>query len=123
MGKLYPGHASATKKHHRDANHGEVQTELEQLGASVVDLSRVGDDLPDLLVGFCGRDFKVEVKAPKGKQSDGQKDFARDWRGSKVVVIRSRIEAREWYLRTRHEMTRASEPRVLECVHRQQAGG
>ena len=106
-------HASGFRKHHRDANHGDVQTELEQLGASVRDLSKVGDDFPDLLVGFCRRDFLVEIKSAKGEQSDGQKDFARDWRGSPVVVVHSRAEAREWYLRTRHELTRMALPKSL----------
>jgi hypothetical protein len=106
-------HASGFRKHHRDANHGEIQLELEQLGASVVDLSKFGKRLPDLLVGFCGRDYKVEIKAPDGEQDNGQKEFARDWRGSSVVVVHSRQQAREWYLRTRHELTRASE---LKCI-------
>jgi hypothetical protein len=117
----YGAHATGYRKHHRDANHGEVQKELEQLGASVCDLSKVGDDFPDLLVGFCGRDFKVEIKAAKGEQSDGQKEFARDWRSSPVVVIRSRLEVREWYLRLRHELTRQAPVKALAAlrtVHR-----
>ena len=57
-------------------------------------------------MGFCRRDFLVEVKSTTGEQSAGQKEFARDWRGSTVVVVHSRAEAREWYLRTRHELAR-----------------
>ena len=107
--------ASYYRKHHRDASHPEIQRELEQLGASVVDTSKLGDDFPDMVVGFCGRDYKIEAKSAKGDLSNGQSEFARGWRGSKVVVLRNRIEAREWYLRTRRELTR---PSPQACVHR-----
>lgn len=88
----------------RDSTHAEIRDELRALGASVADLGDVGNDFPDLLVGFCDRDYKVEAKAAKGSMSDGQREFARGWRGSPVVVLRSREQAREWYLRTRGEL-------------------
>lgn len=97
----------------RDLTHGEIRNELRELGASVVDLGDVGKDKPDMLVGFCRRDFLVEAKSAKGELSEGQSEFARSWRGQPPIVLHSRQQAREWYLRTRHELTRASE---LKCI-------
>ena len=107
--------ATYYRKHHRDASHPEIQRELEQLGASVVDTSKLGDDFPDMVVGFCRQTFLIEAKSAKGDLSDGQSEFARDWRGSPVVVLRSREQAREWYLRQRHELARQS---AQPCQHR-----
>lgn len=45
-----------------DANHGEIRTALRQLGCYVVDLSRAGGGVPDLLVGFRGTWFLIEAK-------------------------------------------------------------
>ena len=90
----------------RDSTHAPIRTRLRELGASVADTADLGDDFPDLLVGFCGASFLVEIKGPKGKLSDGQTEFARTWRGAKPIVLRSPEEAQDWYLRTREELTR-----------------
>lgn len=99
----------------RDSTHAEIREELRALGATVADTGDLGRDFPDLVAGFCGASFLVEAKAAKGELSDGQSEFARAWRGSPVVVLRSREQAREWYLRTRHELTRS---RSQPCAHR-----
>lgn len=99
--------------HRRDATHAEIRDELRALGASVVDTGDVGRDFPDLVVGLAGGTFLVEVKTAKGDLSDGQSDFARGWRGSPVVLLRSRVEAREWLIRTRHELAGRREQRLL----------
>jgi Holliday junction resolvase len=88
----------------RDSTHAEIRDELRALGATVADTGDMGRDFPDLVVGFCGRSFLVEAKSAKGDLSNGQSEFARGWRGSPVVVLRSREQAREWYLRTRGEL-------------------
>ena len=97
----------------RDLTHAEIRKELRDLGASVVDLGDVGNDIPDLLVGFCDRDFLVEAKSAKGELSDGQSKFAKEWRGQPPIVLKTKEAAREWYLRKRHELTRASDPKML----------
>jgi Holliday junction resolvase len=103
----------------RDSTHAEIRQELRDLGASVSDTGDVGNDFPDLVVGLAGATFLVEAKARKGKLYDGQSEFARTWRGSPVVVIRSRVEAREWLIRTRHEIYGRSVPKQLApCAHR-----
>jgi hypothetical protein len=97
----------------RDLTHAEIRDHLRELGASVVDLGDVGHDIPDLLVGFCDRDFLVEAKSAKGKLSDGQSTFAKEWRGQPPIVLKTKEAAREWYLRKRHELCRASEPKMI----------
>jgi phage-related minor tail protein len=92
----------------RDSTHAEIRDELRALGASVADTADLGHDFPDLVVGVAGATFLVEAKAAKGKLSDGQSKFAETWRGAPVVVLRSKVEAREWVIRTRHERLRES---------------
>ena len=46
-----------------DSNHADVVAALRRVGASVVDLSRVGHGCFDLLVGYRGRNFCLEIKA------------------------------------------------------------
>jgi Holliday junction resolvase len=76
-----------------DANQADIVKALRRCGVSVLDLSSVGGDCPDLLCGYHGVDRLLEVKMPDGKPSDGQADFARDWRGAPVVTVRSEVEA------------------------------
>jgi hypothetical protein len=103
----------------RDGTHAEIRQELRDLGASVADTGDVGSDFPDLVVGFAGSTFLVEAKSAKGELSEGQTEFARDWRGSPVVLLRSRVEAREWLIRTRHELAgRTTQKQLGPCVHR-----
>lgn len=45
-----------------DANQQEIVKALQQLGASVAPLSTVGSGMPDLLVGYRGKNFLLEVK-------------------------------------------------------------
>ena len=71
----------------RDDNEPEIVTALETCGARVVRLSVPGG--PDLLVGFRGATFLVEVKGPKGKLTDRQVKWITDWRGGPVHVVRS----------------------------------
>lgn len=93
----------------RDSTHAHIRKRLRELGASWMDTADEGDDKPDGIAGFCGHSFLVECKSAKGKLSDGQSKFARTWRGSPVVVLRSEQEAEAWYLRTREALCR--EPR------------
>ena len=92
----------------RDGTHADVRQELRDLGASVADTADLGHDFPDLVAGVAGATFLIEAKSAKGKLTDGQSDFAKEWRGAPVVVLRSRVEAREWLIRTRHAINVAA---------------
>ncbi len=72
----------------RDANEAEIVRALESAYCSVMKI----DDL-DLLVGFNGINFILEVKTHDGRVSKGQAELIRSWRGRKPTVVRSVQEA------------------------------
>lgn len=99
----------------RDANHGEIVEVLKRYGFSVYDAAHAGSSFPDLVVGLGGRTFLIEIKSSeKAPLTPGQEVFAREWRGSPVVVVRSRANAISWATNTRHELRRESQ----EASHR-----
>lgn len=77
-----------------DGNQADIVRALLELGFGILNLSRVGDGCPDLLV--CHRhqetgvemNVLVEVKTARGKLRPGQEEFIETWRGP-VVVARS----------------------------------
>lgn len=77
---------------HTDSNQGEVVDALRAAGASVEPkLARVGEGVPDLLVGIRGVTTLFEVKdgkktASKKKLTGDEKKWHDAWRGSKYVV-------------------------------------
>ena len=75
-----------------DANQSAIINALRGVGASVQDLSRVGQGCPDLLVGFRGRNWLLEVKdgsknASDRKLTSDQMTWHRIWSGQKAVVM------------------------------------
>lgn len=63
----------------RDANEQDIIEALVAAGASVQPLSIKG--VCDLLVGFQGVNYLIEVKADKGKLTDEQISFFETWDG------------------------------------------
>ena len=80
----------------RDAAEPEVVSTLLQCGFSV---ERV-DKPVDLLVGFRGRMWPVEVKSGHTgyakRLNKNQQEFADKWRGPAVVILRSAQDAMDW---------------------------
>lgn len=75
-----------------DRNQPEIVAALRAVGASVQPLHAVGQGCPDLLVGFRGQCFAIEVKdgslAPSDRKlTPAQQDWHRDWRGHVAVVL------------------------------------
>ena len=70
----------------RDANEPEIIKALREVGATVQTISET--NVTDLLVGYQGVNYLIEVKMPKGKLSSGQKDWHLSWDGQ-VSVARS----------------------------------
>ena len=76
----------------KDDNHDEIVNALVASGATVQTLHQLGGNCPDILCGFRGRNYLIEIKRPKakgqqaGKLSDGQKDFLTVWHGQASVV-------------------------------------
>ena len=78
-----------------DANQSAIMAVLREVGATVVDLSAVGKGCPDLLVGFRGVTYLLEVKNVKGKNktTPDQDVFYAWWRGAPVTIVRTADEA------------------------------
>lgn len=68
----------------RDTNEPEIIQALLAIGATVQALSETGT--PDLLVGFRGHNFLIEVKTRSGKLTDAQKNWHQDWNGQKAIA-------------------------------------
>lgn len=73
-----------------DHNQNEIVSALRQIGASVYPLHFAGRGCPDLIVGFRGRNFLLEVKTERGRLNTVQSDFHRSWRGQTAVVREAR---------------------------------
>jgi VRR-NUC domain. len=73
--------------HRKDNNHDEIRDALERVGATVVP-----DGPVDLVVGFRGATYLIEVKTAKGKLRPTQENFVRRWKGH-VAVVRTIDEA------------------------------
>jgi len=95
-GALRAGKASAgmTKKYgaKKDANHFEIMNYLKKLGAYVLDMSTLGQGVPDLMVLINGKNYLVDIKNPKtgyGRRglNERQKRWAEEWQGGKVYLI------------------------------------
>jgi hypothetical protein len=69
-----------------DNNHSEVVAAFRKLGASDLSLANLGRGVPDLLVAWCGVTMLIEVKAPKGKETDDQLRFFEGWQGQIFIV-------------------------------------
>lgn len=69
-----------------DVNHGEIAETFRACGFQVLDLSRLGKGIPDLLVKHGGFWALVEVKDVKGKLRASQEAFRATW---PVLVIRT----------------------------------
>lgn len=74
----------------RDGNERPIIDALRAAGASVEQLSKKG--VPDLLVGFQGQTFLMEVKEKKGKLTPDEDTWIAAWKG-KVHIARSIEEA------------------------------
>lgn len=74
-----------------DRNQAEIVKALRKLGATVECLSAVGGGCIDLLVGFKGINYCLEVKDWMAAPADqaltpDQKEWHKTWQGQKAVV-------------------------------------
>ena len=81
-----------------DDNQGRIVAVLRKVGASVAITSGAGDGLPDLLVGWMGETYLLEVKdgrkAPSAKKlTPAERYFVETWRGRPVVIVESEADA------------------------------
>ena len=74
-----------------DANQSEIIAALRGKGASVQPLNVVKHGCPDLLVGYCGQNFLIEVKdgnKPPSRRilTPDEQEWFDNWRGTVHIV-------------------------------------
>lgn len=79
-----------------DTNHAEVRDNLRALGFDVLDLSKAGQGVPDLLVSRNGQGVLVEVKSPGGKLTAEQEEFIAAM-SDRVIVVETAAEVFNWF--------------------------
>ena len=75
----------------RDANQSEIVGALRKVGATVTDLASVGGGCPDVLVGFRGRNYAMEIKdgsLPTSRRvlTPAEQAWHATWRGQCAIV-------------------------------------
>ena len=78
-----------------NSNQSAIVAALRAAGATVRSLAELGHGIPDLLVGWRGVNYLVEVKNLDGKGdslTDDEKEFHGAWRGQ-VCIVRTVNEA------------------------------
>lgn len=80
-----------------DENQSGIVAALRAIGATVRVISQ-GDGIPDLLVGFRGQTFLLEVKDGKKPPSKrvltpAEQKFFDEWRGGSLVIVNTVDEA------------------------------
>ena len=87
---------------HLDKNHAEIVKALRSVGCSVLSLASVGSNVPDLLVGYRGVTYLLEVKRGDGLEANtlakkvrlrDQAEWREKWRGGPALEVRSVAEA------------------------------
>jgi Holliday junction resolvase len=69
-----------------DGNQKEIVAALRKAGATVQDLHTVGKGCPDLLVGYQGINYLIEVKTADGELTNDEIKWGVKWNGSAVIV-------------------------------------
>ena len=72
-----------------DTNQRLIVGALARVGASPRSLASLGDGCPDLLVGFRGKTYLMEVKSESGTLTQDQTEWIAGWHGGKVHLVRS----------------------------------
>jgi len=72
-------------RHKTDNNQNEIICGLRAVGATVQDLSQVGNGCPDILVGFHGVNLLFEIKE-KSSLTPEQVIWHNNWNGQKSIA-------------------------------------
>ena len=75
----------------KDGNQDEIVEAIRNIGATVTSVHQIGNGLPDLLVGFRGKNYLFEIKdrdkpPSKRKLTDDEKQWHNMWQGHCHVV-------------------------------------
>jgi hypothetical protein len=73
-------------KSRADHNQAEIVEGLKKIGCLVMVLTMVGNGCPDLLVGFRGRNYLIEIKSKYARLSNDQRRWHILWRGEVAIA-------------------------------------
>ena len=81
----------------KDANHKDILNAFKVRGSAVLDMSAMGNGVPDLCVWCKDRWYLVDIKNPNtgyGKRglNERQKEWASAWKGGPVYLISTEAE-------------------------------
>lgn len=75
-----------------DLNQPGIVLVLRQVGASIIDTSDIGNGFPDLVVGFRGKNYLLEIKNQEthyGRKglNPNQQEWCDTWHGNAPIVV------------------------------------
>lgn len=125
------------KRANRDDNHAVVVAALKSIGCHVSDLAAVGGGIPDLLVSRNGASWLIEVKNDEthGRRAkndavphyelltDEQIAWLASWRGPKVHIVTTALEALEVVAATTDELAAQRASLATAEKHHARGGG
>ena len=77
-----------------DANQAEIVEGLRAMGATVQTLHEVGKGCPDILIGFRGHNYLIEIKVEGAGLNEREHRWHQQWRGQ-VTIARTLEQAVE----------------------------
>lgn len=69
-----------------DSNQAEIVRMLRDFGASVTDLHEVGHGCPDIIVGYGGVTYPMEIKSAGGQLTEDEYNWQQNWRGNYHII-------------------------------------
>jgi hypothetical protein len=69
-----------------DANQETIVSALRAAGASVQSLAPIGKGCPDILIGYHGQNYLMEIKRGSGKTNDKQNRWHEEWKATVHIV-------------------------------------
>jgi len=72
-----------------DSNQAEIVAALRKAGATVQDLHTIGKGCPDILVGYHGKNYIMEIKTAGGKFTKSEIKWHENWEGNFTTVSTS----------------------------------
>ena len=69
-----------------DSIQRQITESLRKLGITVLVLSNVGHGCPDLLLGYAGKNYLIELKTGKNNLTPFEKRFFDEWRGQADIA-------------------------------------
>lgn len=69
-----------------DSNQPQIVAALRKVGCSVQHLHELGKGCPDILVGYHGRNYLLEIKSEEGSLTVHEHEWHTVWRGQVATV-------------------------------------